>query len=95
MAVPSGSAGDSVVLGLRPEALELASDGLDAEVEVVEELGADAYVFCVADVAGTPTKLVARGDARHAPGRGARVKLRPLADEAHLFRPDTGERISV
>ena len=95
VAVPSGSAGDSVVLGLRPEALELAADGLDAEVEVVEELGADAYVFCVADVAGTPTKLVARGDARHAPARGARVKLRPLADEAHLFRPDTGERISV
>jgi hypothetical protein len=42
-----------------------------------------------------PTKLVARGDARHAPDRGARVKLRPLAEEAHLFRPDTGERISV
>jgi len=93
--VPAGSTGDSVVLGLRPEALELASEGLDAEVEVVEELGADAYVFCVADVNGEPTKFVARGDARSAPDRGARVKLRPLGDEAHLFRPDTGERIST
>jgi multiple sugar transport system ATP-binding protein len=93
--VPAGTGGDDVVLGLRPEALELASDGLDAEVEVVEELGADAYVFCVADVGGTPTKLVARSEARRAPDRGSRVKLRPLADEAHLFRPDTGERIDT
>jgi multiple sugar transport system ATP-binding protein len=93
VSVPAGVAGDSVVLGLRPEALELAAEGLDAEVEVVEELGADAYVFCVAEVNGTPTKLVARSHARQAPDRGARVKLRPLADEAHLFRPDTGERI--
>jgi multiple sugar transport system ATP-binding protein len=93
--VPSGAGGDSIVLGLRPEALELASEGLDAEVEVVEELGADAYVFCVADVGGTQTKLVARSEARRAPDRGSRVKLRPLAGEAHLFRPDTGERIGT
>src|SRR5512132_3062574 len=32
-----------LVLGFRPESLELASDGLAAEVEVVEEIGADAY----------------------------------------------------
>ena len=70
--VPANASGDSIVLGLRPEALELAGD--------------------VNDV---PTKFVARSDARHAPDRGARVKLRPLAEEAHLFRPDTGERIST
>jgi multiple sugar transport system ATP-binding protein len=93
--VPAGAAGDRIVLGLRPEALELASEGLDAEVEVVEELGADAYVFCVADVDGAPAKLVARGDARRAPDRGSRVRLRPLAEEAHLFRADTGERIGA
>jgi multiple sugar transport system ATP-binding protein len=92
--VPAGSTGgDSVVLGLRPESLELAPDGLPAEVQVVEEIGADAYVFCVAEVAGETAKLVARGDARRVPARGERVFLRPLADEAHLFRPDTGERI--
>jgi multiple sugar transport system ATP-binding protein len=93
--VPSGAGGDSVVLGLRPEALELATEGLAAEVEVVEELGADAYVFCVAEVGGETTKLVARGDARRVPARGERVKLRPVADEAHLFRPDSGERIGA
>jgi multiple sugar transport system ATP-binding protein len=93
--VPVGTGGAEIVLGLRPEALELAAEGLDAAVEVVEELGADAYVFCVAEVGGRPTKLVARSDAKRAPDRGSRVKLRPLADEAHLFRPETGERIST
>ena len=64
-----------------------------AQVEVVEELGADAYVFCAAEVAGEATKLVARVDARHAPQRGERVTLRPRGEEAHLFDPQTGERI--
>jgi multiple sugar transport system ATP-binding protein len=94
MPVPAGPANGEVVVGLRPESLELAADGLPAEVQVVEEVGADAYVFCVAEVAGTTTKLVARGDVRRAPARGQRVSLRPLADEAHLFRADTGERLS-
>jgi multiple sugar transport system ATP-binding protein len=92
--VPAGC-GDSVTLGLRPEALELAADGLAAEVQVVEELGADAWVFCVADVGGERTKLVARADAKRVPEQGERVKLRPLPGEAHLFRPETGERIGA
>jgi multiple sugar transport system ATP-binding protein len=93
--VPAGETNGSVVVGLRPEALELATDGLAAEVQVVEEVGADAYVFCVAEIGGETTKLVARGEVRHAPGRGERVTLRPRADEAHLFRPETGERIGT
>jgi multiple sugar transport system ATP-binding protein len=91
--VPAGKANGEVVVGLRPESLELASEGLPAEVQVVEEVGADAYVFCISEIAGERTKLVARGDARHVPTRGERVSLRPVAGEAHLFRPDTGERI--
>jgi multiple sugar transport system ATP-binding protein len=83
----------SVVVGLRPEALELAPEGVSAEVQVVEELGADAFVFCAADVDGSPAKLVARVDARHAPERGERVALRPRAGEAHLFDAETGERL--
>ena len=83
----------SVVVGLRPESLELSAEGVPARVEVVEELGADAYVFCAAEVGGEETKLVARGDARNAPARGERVSLRPRAGEAHLFDPETDERL--
>jgi len=84
---------DSVIVGLRPEALELAADGLSARVEVVEELGADAFVFCIADIGGGDMKLVARVEARHRPARGERVSLRPRPGEAHLFDCENGERL--
>jgi multiple sugar transport system ATP-binding protein len=85
----------SLVLGLRPEALELAGEGVPAKVEVVEEFGADAYVFCVADVGGQELKLVARTQARNVPGRGDRVSLRPRPNEAHLFDSVTGDRLGA
>jgi multiple sugar transport system ATP-binding protein len=92
-AAAAGTGWGRVVVGLRPESLELAGEGVPARVEVVEELGADAYVFCVAQLGAEEVKLVARGDARSSPERGARVHLRPLPQEAHVFHPETGERI--
>jgi multiple sugar transport system ATP-binding protein len=83
----------AVVVGLRPEALELGSDGIPARVEVVEEFGADAYVFCVAEVGEGSTRLVARTEARKAPAQGERIALRVRPDEAHLFDADTGVRL--
>jgi multiple sugar transport system ATP-binding protein len=85
--------GAEIVLGFRPESLELAAEGVPAQVEVVEEVGADTYVFCVSELAGGTTKLVARVETRHAPARDDRVRLRPRAEEAHLFDPDAGVRI--
>jgi multiple sugar transport system ATP-binding protein len=83
-----------VVVGLRPEALELASDGgLAGRVEVVEELGADAYAFCEVDLPGGPMRMIARVDARHPPAQHERVTLRPRLEEAHVFDADTGERL--
>ncbi len=82
-----------IVLGLRPEALELAADGIPAEVEVVEEVGADAHVFCVAEIGGIRTKLAARTAAKQAPHRGGHVRLRPNPDEAHVFDPLSGARL--
>jgi multiple sugar transport system ATP-binding protein len=88
-----GNGRSSVVLGFRPESLELASDGLPARVEVVEEFGADAYVFCTAEVAGEDTRLVARVEARRRPERGEQVTLRARPDEAHVFDPESGDRL--
>jgi len=97
VALPNGSREQlrgEIVVGLRPEALELASDGIPAVVEVVEEIGADAHVFASAELHGETVKLVARVEARKAPERMARVSLRPRAGEAHLFDPQTGARLS-
>jgi multiple sugar transport system ATP-binding protein len=84
------------VVGFRPEHLDIAGDGegISARVEVVEDIGADVYVFCSADVKGEQTRLVARTDVRNAPQQGERVSLRPRAEEAHLFDSDTGERLT-
>jgi len=90
--VPNGSRA-SVVVGVRPESLELAPDGIPAQVQVVEEIGADSFVFCTAEVAGEETKLVARAATKHAPERGAHVSLRPAAEDAHLFDPVDGTRL--
>ena len=91
--LPPVTAGSQLVLGFRPESLELSSDGLPALVEVVEELGADAYVFCTVELAGQETKLVARVDPPRHPQRGERIAFRPLADEVHVFDAESGERL--
>ena len=85
----SRSHGAEVVIGLRPESIELASDGIPAEVEVVEELGADSYVFAASG--GRPARRALRDEARA--GRGEHVLLRPKTGEAHLFDPESGVRL--
>ena len=84
------------VAGFRPEHVDIAGEGegIPARVEVVEDIGADAYVFCSADVDGQQTRLVARTEVRDAPQQGDRVSLCPRADEAHLFDSESGERLT-
>jgi multiple sugar transport system ATP-binding protein len=92
--IDAGNGRDSVVVGIRPEALELAAEGLDARVDAVEELGLDAFVYCSADLPGGPARLVARVDTRRAPARAENVRMRPSAEHApHFFSADTGERL--
>jgi multiple sugar transport system ATP-binding protein len=92
--VPSAARNGELLVGLRPESFELAADGVPAEVEVVEEVGADSYVFCVTQIGSETVKLVARTETRRAPERGARVALRPRADEAQLFDSESGRRLA-
>jgi multiple sugar transport system ATP-binding protein len=90
--LPRGVNG-KVTVGVRPESLELAAEGIPAEVQLVEDIGADAYVFCVTQFEGEERRLVARSSVRKAPARGERVALRPVAGEAHLFDPVSGDRL--
>ena len=55
-----------------------------ARVEAVEVLGADAYVFCSADVAGR-RRDHGTGGCPRAPGRGDAVRLAAEGRDAHLF----------
>ncbi len=85
--------GGEVIVGLRPEALEPADDGLAATVDMVEELGSDAFARCTADLPGGAMTLTVRIDPWKAPQRGGRVSLRPRPGQAHLFDPETGDRL--
>jgi multiple sugar transport system ATP-binding protein len=83
---------DRILVGLRPESVHLAADGIPARVEAVEVLGADAYVFCSAVVAGAETRLATRVESHAAPARGDAVRLAPRG-ETHIFDPVNGERL--
>ncbi len=90
-AAPSGG---RVTLGVRPEDLDIAQQGLPVTVEVVEELGADAYVYGSMDGAEPTDKpIVVRVDGRVPPEKGTRIHLMPKADHVHYFDPNTGERL--
>ena len=87
---------NSVTVGVRPEDLELTGEGegLAVEVDVVEELGADAYIY--GRLAGSDPNakpIIARVDGRTPPAKGDTVYFRPKPDHTHLFDLKTGKRL--
>jgi multiple sugar transport system ATP-binding protein len=84
-----------IVVGVRPEHFELGGFGVEMEVDVVEELGADAYLYGrITDSAKVIDQyVVARADGRNPPQKGSRVRLHPEPGHLHFFGVD-GERIS-
>ncbi len=87
----------SVTLGVRPEDLNVVGEGsgLPVEVDVVEELGADAYVYGSAEFGGERRPIIARVDGRKPPEKGSMLHLAPQQGHMHLFRGDNGERIHL
>jgi multiple sugar transport system ATP-binding protein len=78
-----------VLLGVRPEHLEIAADGFEAEVVVVEPTGSETQVF--ARLGGQEIAAVFRERHEFVPGQ--RIRLRPRAECLHLFDPSSGQRI--
>jgi multiple sugar transport system ATP-binding protein len=96
-------AGPRVTVGVRPEDLEMSDDGvgIPVTVDVVEELGADAYIYgsthakqvdATGEVEDAP--FIARVDGRRPPEKGQVVHLAPKSGHIHVFNSETGERIS-
>jgi multiple sugar transport system ATP-binding protein len=87
----------SVTVGVRPEDVEVVGEGkgLATEVEVVEELGADAYVYGSAEFGGERRPITARVDGRTPPQKGSVMYLAPREGALHMFAGDTGERIDI
>ncbi|GER23749.1 ABC transporter ATP-binding protein [Zafaria cholistanensis] len=92
---PGTAQGTTVTLGIRPEDLETApaGEGLAVTVDVVEELGADAYVYGHATIDGTRHAVVARVNGRRPPAAGSTVHVRPVPGNVHFFHTATGQRL--
>ena len=81
--------GAEVTYGIRPEHLDIADDGIEVEVAVVEPTGSETQI--VARI-GTQEIIAVFRD-RHEVEPGDRIHLRPRANLAHLFDKDTGRRL--
>ncbi len=99
----SAEGADRVVVGFRPEALEVTTEGdagaFPVDVGVVEELGSDAFLHGTLpelrqDADPLAGSIVARVDPARPPAKGERVHLRIQPGKEHLFSPSTGRRIT-
>jgi multiple sugar transport system ATP-binding protein len=84
----------AIVVGIRPEHFQVGPQGVEIEVDVVEELGADTYLYGRITMGNGAIghSVVARTDWRDPPARGSRVRLRPDPEQLHFFEPD-GRRV--
>jgi multiple sugar transport system ATP-binding protein len=83
---------------VRPEDLEVTGvqgDGLAVVVDLVEELGADGYLYGHSDISGRRTDIVARVDGRSHPEVGETVFLHPAQNHTHVFDVESGARLSA
>jgi multiple sugar transport system ATP-binding protein len=89
----SGTDGQKVVFGTRPEHLELSRDGqgLAAAVVVVEPTGADTQVF--SKVGDTEVTAIFRE--RHDFQSGESIRLVPDRERSHLFDAETGKSLKA
>jgi multiple sugar transport system ATP-binding protein len=91
-----------ITVGFRPEGLDMAEadaeNAFPVDVDIVEELGSDAFVYGV--TAGDATaavmrneNIIARIDPHIAPRKGDHVWLAPKENAMHYFSASTGARI--
>ena len=97
----------SITIGFRPEALDVVPEGtpdaLPVVVNIVEELGSDAFVYgahvgdagaaSVTSGAGA-SQVIVRVDPRQVPAKGETIHVRIRTGEQHLFHAGSGERIA-
>jgi multiple sugar transport system ATP-binding protein len=98
----AGQIGASVTVGLRPESIDLVAEGhgIPAIVNLVEELGAEAYVYAqLADQVNRSVTavndIIARVEPRSAPASGDKIHLRVKEESILLFETESGARIGA
>jgi multiple sugar transport system ATP-binding protein len=88
----------NITVGVRPESWRITSaeeGGLPVTVTVVEELGADEFVYGNCDVEGTPANVIVRVSGRDRIAKGDRIYVTTDPKNVHVFDTDSGERLSA
>ena len=95
-AILSKAAGDTVWVGLRPENLDVTKkEGIEVTIDVIEELGADGYLYGSTQINDKAIDVVSRVDGRSHPMAGETVFLKAAGDAIiHLFDAVSGDRIN-
>ena len=78
------------LLGVRPEHLDVGTDGWEVTVDTVELLGAERLIYARLD--GEPL-IVRVEEGTLAPRPGDRLHVAPRENRLHWFNADTGKRI--
>jgi multiple sugar transport system ATP-binding protein len=84
-----------IILGARPEHVHEVGpgeDGLEAEVALVESLGADSYLHTT--LPGVESKFIARVGGDSPPEPGAKVRLRIDRERLFAFDPSSEQRLA-
>ena len=91
-----GTSAKKVTIGVRPEDVKVATsgEGLPVEVDVIEELGADGYLYGHTDIDGKRVDIVVRVDGRSHPNAGDKVVITPQPDHIHVFDTESGLRLT-
>jgi multiple sugar transport system ATP-binding protein len=94
-----GHSGD-ITIGVRPENFVVSdsNQGVPVHVTLVEELGADAFVYGETDeehggAIGSGTPVIVRVEARRHFDKGSTIYVTADAKEIHVFDSESGERI--
>jgi len=85
-----------VTIGVRPEDVVVnlsESAGLKVNVDLVEELGADGYLYGHTEVDGKRIDIVGRVDGRQHANAGDTVYITPKTGHVHVFDVESGERL--
>jgi multiple sugar transport system ATP-binding protein len=89
------ASGSRVTVGIRPEKLTVSEHGLEVEVDVVEELGSDGFLYGRAQLDGAEQNVVIRVHAIDHPMAGDKIHLTASDSEAvHLFDVESGLRLN-
>jgi multiple sugar transport system ATP-binding protein len=84
---------DRVVIGVRPEGFAIDTmGGLDATVDLVEELGSECYLYCTAPGV-RDRSVVVRTEGLSSSHPGDAVSLVPRQNSVHLFDAGSGKRL--